>query len=344
SGRVEWEAKDLGLTPEMILANGVLYVRTGGRFTRLKDGEAAERGPYGVSAIDARTGKTLWRYKGADKGITNIAIPDASTVLIADRDDLIWIDAQTGKARKKASHRVKDAEFVLLNEQGDAVIGGSNEIAAFETSEGRNLWRARHDPPGRGILRTILAISLRAASLYFRFGGLALTAVRGVRIAHAATSLRWSGLARAAGPNLSSLAANSAQEYVSSRFSPIGVASRINRLSNGIANARNIKIPRPSIDVEERLVDRIDPARQMDRLSRFLWHRRQLASLRGQWMYFYTDLKREGGRGLAGVNVNTGSADREIRLNELDDRFITDEATGLLFTSNGNRLSAFPAR
>jgi outer membrane protein assembly factor BamB len=35
SGDTEWEAKDLGLTPEMLLVGDVLYVRTGGQFTRL---------------------------------------------------------------------------------------------------------------------------------------------------------------------------------------------------------------------------------------------------------------------------------------------------------------------
>src|SRR5205085_11652752 len=40
-GDTVWESKDLGVTPEMILAGGVLYVRTGGEFTRLSDGEPA---------------------------------------------------------------------------------------------------------------------------------------------------------------------------------------------------------------------------------------------------------------------------------------------------------------
>src|SRR6185436_20833885 len=80
TGDTEWEAKDLGLTPEMVLVNDVLYVRTGGQFTRIKDGDTVERGPYGVSAIDARSGKVLWRYKGADKGITNLVIANASTL------------------------------------------------------------------------------------------------------------------------------------------------------------------------------------------------------------------------------------------------------------------------
>ncbi len=97
TGDTEWEAKDLGLTPEMVLAGNVLYVRTGGQFTRIKDGETVERGSYGLSAIDARSGKVLWRYKGADKGITNLLIPGPNVLAVADRDDLIFVDAQTGK-------------------------------------------------------------------------------------------------------------------------------------------------------------------------------------------------------------------------------------------------------
>ena len=48
-----------------------------------KDGETIERGPYGVAAIDARSGKVLWRYKGADKGITNLVLANPATVTIA---------------------------------------------------------------------------------------------------------------------------------------------------------------------------------------------------------------------------------------------------------------------
>src|ERR1044072_3511076 len=44
TGDTEWEAKDLGLTPEMILTGEILYGRPGGQFTRIKDGETIERG------------------------------------------------------------------------------------------------------------------------------------------------------------------------------------------------------------------------------------------------------------------------------------------------------------
>ncbi|HLN98307.1 MAG TPA: PQQ-binding-like beta-propeller repeat protein, partial [Pyrinomonadaceae bacterium] len=152
TGDTEWEAKDLGLTPEMILVDHILYVRTGGQFTRLKDGETVERGPYGVSAIDTREGKVLWRYKGADKGITNLLLPNRDTIVVADRDDLIVIDSHNGKRRAHVKHGIERAAFGLLNESGAVVVGGQSEIAAFDVSATSpyQLWRARHTPPGRG--------------------------------------------------------------------------------------------------------------------------------------------------------------------------------------------------
>ena len=332
TGDTEWEAKDLGLTPEMILVDDILYVRTGGQFTRLKDGEITERGSYGVSAIDVRSGKVLWRYKGADKGITNLLLPDRNTIAIADRDDLILLDISNGKRRTRISHKIERASFGLLNERGDVVIGGQSEIAAFDPVNGRQLWRARHTPPGRGVFRTVAAIAARAASLYFRFGGPAMSAVRGVQVARAVTSLSWSGLAaRSSFSNLQALATASARNYGTSRFKQFGISSRIR--GGGGSFTRN-----RTSGVEERLFDRIDPSRQLERLSRFLWHRERLATLRGQWMYFYTDLKNRDGNGLAGVNVNTGRTDREVRLSDLDERFVTDEALGLMFVASGNRL------
>jgi outer membrane protein assembly factor BamB len=346
TGREAWEAKDLGLTPEMVLAGGVLYVRTGGQFTRLKDGDVVERGPYGVSAIDPANGKVLWRYRGADRGITNIALPDAATVLIADRDELVAIDAATGKARTRTKHRIDRAAFVLINELRQAVVGGRNEIAGFEIARGGDaVWRAHHSPPGRGVRRTVGAIAARAASIYFRYGGVATTAFRGVQFARGLNSLRWSGLAsRVVLPNLTDYAAGAAREYVTSQIKSYGIVSRAELAQRTVRAARARQVaPRISVDVavEERLMDRLDPARQLDKLSRFLWRRRQLAALRGQFMYFYTELKPEGGRGLAGVNLNTGQSERAIRLNDLDYRFTTDEIAGLIFVAKDDRVMAY---
>jgi hypothetical protein len=349
TGDTVWEAKDLGLTPEMILIDQVLYVRTGGQFTRLKDGETVERGSYGVSAIDTRNGKVLWRYKGADKGITNLVLPNPGSIVIADRDDLIVIDAKTGKRRTRVKHGIERPAFGILNESEDVVVGGQSEIAAFDATTGREIWRARHTPPGRGILRAIAAVAARAASLYFRYGGTAVTAFRGVQVARAVGGLSWSGLAaRSSASNLQALATSSARNYArsyaASRFRQFGVVSRVGRgLGTGAPAPPSPGdfVRRRSSEVDERLLDRIDPARQLERLSRFLWHRDRLAALRGNWMYFYTDLKGRDGNGLAGVNIHTGETEREIRLRDLDERFITDEALSLMFVSTGNRMLAY---
>jgi outer membrane protein assembly factor BamB len=350
SGKTVWEAKDLGLTPELLLANKLLYVRTGGQFTRLKDGDVVERGPFGISAIEPATGKILWRYKGADKGITNLALLNAddaaATVLVADRDELIAVDVATGKPRARIKHRIERAAFVLINEPGQAVVGGRDEIAAFAPAFGnpsrseQAVWRVRHEAPGRGVLRTVGAIALRSASLYFRYGGAATAAFRGGQLAGGISSLRWSGLAsRVILPNLTDYAAGAAHEYVTSNLKPYGILTRAQRTRSAIAAIRSPQIP-VDVDVEERLLDRLDPAHQLDKLSRFLWRRQRLAVVRGQLMYFYTELKTAGGRGLAGVNLNTGETQRQIRLNEPDPRLTTDEIVGLLYAAQGDRLFA----
>ena len=130
TGNVVWKADDLGNVSEMVISEGTLFVRTGGRFTRLKDGEIRSKGPFGVSAINTENGDTRWRFKGADKGLTNFVFPDRGSILIADSDHIYHLDASTGERRARFDHDVDDARFVILNEGRQAVVGGGDEIAA----------------------------------------------------------------------------------------------------------------------------------------------------------------------------------------------------------------------
>ena len=187
-------------------------------------------------------------------------------------------------------------------------------------------------------------------------------AFRGIQIARTVVSLgsaasaSWSGLAtRSSLSNLQTLATNAAtnagRSYVADRFKPFGVLAKarlgqrpgVGNLGTGNLGAgirQRIAQKRPQ-NLQERLLDRLDPARQLERLSRFLWHRERLATLRGNWMYFYTDLKGAGGHGLAGVSIQTGTQERAVRLSDLDERFVTDEVAGMLYSATGNRLMGF---
>lgn len=398
SNKVEWEAKDLGVTPEMAVVGNVLYVRTGGQFTRIKDGEIDEEGAFGVSAIDTKDGKTLWRYKGADKGLTNFVFADAGTILVADRDDLMTIDARTGKKIAEFEHDVEKAQFVLINESGQAVVGGKDEIAAFDIKGGNprvskgaktsqseisnfklqnsftesqspktkdekpnEIWRVKHKAPSRGVFRIVAGIALRAAAIYFRYGGLATSAlniVRGASAARSILSLRWSGLrTRFASFDLTTLATNSARSYVTNQISVFGIAARapnfLNRLNGlqvitpggirGKIISGALQKATPSrADVQESLLERIDPVRRIEKLSDYFLRRKRLADLRGNYMYFYTDLPKPfDKKGLVGVNVNTGRDSRFILVSDPDARFTTDETDGLLYSADGSTLKAF---
>lgn len=353
TGNVVWKADDLGICAEMVLIGKVLYVRTGGQFTRLKDGETVSRGPYGVSAIDVDSGETLWRYKGADKGLTNFAFPDANTILIADRDDLRALDAKTGKQRDRFEHKVEQAQFVILNEAGDAVVGGKDELAAFSGT--RQVWRVKHRAPDRGLLRIVAGIALRATALYFRYGGVATAAFgyarQGLNLANTLNSLRWSGLRTRFGSlDLTTLASNSARNVLTRRIYTYGSLARWPSVANRVTG---LQVQRPNLDllgrvtpskadVQESIFDRFDATRYMDKLSDFLLRRKRLAELRGNYMYYYTDLGKPFGRkGLVGVNVHNGKDARVILASDPDIDFVTDEAANLLYSADGDRMQAY---
>ncbi|MEQ1643441.1 MAG: PQQ-binding-like beta-propeller repeat protein [Pyrinomonadaceae bacterium] len=366
TGKQDWEADDLGICAEMALVGNTLYVRTGGQFTQLKDGELKEKGPLGVSAINTTSGKTLWRYKGADKGLTNFVFADTNTILIADKDDLITIDATNGKRIAKRDHKIDKAQFVLINESGHAVVGGRNEIAAFDVKDPkvREYWRSRHTAPARGVFRVVSGIALRAAALYFRYGGIATSALdlarTGISIASAANSFRWSGLqTRFGSVSLSTLAGNSARNYAMRRIYAYGslgrtpnLLNRFSGLSVAIPNATDLRgqiigraidrVTPTRADVQESIFDRIDPVRQVERFSDYLLRRKRLAELRSNHMFFYTDLPKPFDRkGLVGVNVHTGLDANVVQVAEPDPMFVTDESSRLLYSANGSRLQAF---
>jgi hypothetical protein len=120
----------------------------------------------------------------------------------------------------------------------------------------------------------------------------------------------------------------------------------LNRISN-------FQIQRPSTyilgrikpsreDVQESTCDRVDPARIAEKLSSLLLKRRRLAELRGEHMYFYTELEKPFDRkGLVGVDVNSGRDTRFVLNSDPDPDFLVDENERLLFSSDGSRLQAF---
>ena len=131
---------------------------------------------------------------------------------------------------------------------------------------------------------------------------------------------------------------------------PTNLINRVNGLQvitpsnirGKIINGAIGKITPSRADVQESIFEKLDPARQAEKLSDYLLRRKRLADLRGNFMYFYTDLPKPfDKKGLVGVNVNTGIDARFILTSDPDARFTTDETVGLLYSADGNRLQAF---
>jgi hypothetical protein len=95
-------------------------------------------------------------------------------------------------------------------------------------------------------------------------------------------------------------------------------------------------------DVKESVLDRLDPVRQVERLSGYLLRKKRLSELKGNYMYFYTDLPAPfDQKGMVGVNVHNGRDGRYVLASDPDVQFVTDDTTNLLYSADGARLQAF---
>ncbi|MGH9818759.1 MAG: hypothetical protein ACRD43_01215, partial [Pyrinomonadaceae bacterium] len=119
--------------------------------------------------------------------------------------------------------------------------------------------------------------------------------------------------------------------------------SRLNGLQIERPSATVLGRIAPSRDeVQDSVLDRLDPTRQAEKLSDYLLRRRLLAELRDNYMYYYTDLDQPfDKKGLVGVNIQTGEDARFILNSNPDRDFIVDEVAGLLYSSDGNKMQAF---
>ena len=110
----------------------------------------------------------------------------------------------------------------------------------------------------------------------------------------------------------------------------------------GIRGSIAAKITPSRSEVRDSILDRLDPTRYAERLSDHLLRKKRLSELRGNYMYFYTDLERPfDQKGLAGVNINTGKDARFILASDPDPGFILDESINLLYSTDGDKLQAF---
>lgn len=311
TGAVKWVSKDFGgAIAEMKLAGEVLYGRLGGAFYDFSKREYVNKKPFGVAAVDKKTGATVWYYDKADDSITNMSLlPELNTVLVADAKSLIGLDTKSG-GKVKESYKVKlefknnlgaaataakvakfgfgglgaigkgggddrDEPVALYRrENGTVVVAGKQHLLAFDPRSHQIVWSVKYEAPG----------------------------VPG-----------WQKLAMA---GLTALAYTSATASAANSY--YGTSE------NRWANSQRVN----SLVAYEKFVSK----------------RYSATKATGNYVYVLTTVKegKEKGAGLVGIQMETGRGERQILFKDKEPDYQVDEPAGRVFNlRNSKELSAF---
>ena len=118
------EAKDLGVSPELVMGGSVCRPAA---VHAIKDGETIDA-PFGVAALDSRTGKSSGITKGRQRN-NQSGHCQPPTLAIADRDEII-VDPVSGKRR--IFHHVKAHHS--RSSTAEVVIGGLEKSPGLDPS------------------------------------------------------------------------------------------------------------------------------------------------------------------------------------------------------------------
>jgi len=174
-GKSQWRSERLGIVSELLLDQGILYGQLGGQFFNIDNDKWKWKGDFGVVALDRNTGKTLWKYKDAKDGSTNILVY-GDKVWLADKKYLIALDRFHGKELYRQKHECKEAPvFAAINEMGQVILVGDGEAAAFEPNMGTQEWYVRHAPLNSGSWSRFSTALMHATGNILKFGSFLLS-------------------------------------------------------------------------------------------------------------------------------------------------------------------------
>ena len=153
---------------EILNANGVLYVLVNPRKWSLEDfapkfntGDQKrvetefdwDEEPRELQAIDAATGRVLWKREGKYAPLTIAA--DGAKVVFHDGEKLVSLDAATGSplwatapAARRQLFEYNFGPRVILNSNLVLYAGGDGAMKSFDAGSGKELWEAPHAKSG----------------------------------------------------------------------------------------------------------------------------------------------------------------------------------------------------
>lgn len=309
AGQLKWTSKDFGgALADMELRGDVLYGRLGGNFYDKVKKEFEAKKPFGVVAVDKKSGAMIWRYDDAKDCITNMLfLDDPATILIADAKNLIGLD-RNAKGNAKEAFKVKlefkdkigagaiaggiarfalgglkgvaagsgkehDTPVVITRVgNGPAVVRGKQHLLAFDPQTKQVAWSVQYEAPGASGLMKGVMFALSALSYAANTG----------------------------------IAAN----------------SYLGTSENAWANS-----------------GRIDAIKGYGQVA---GKRYAASQANDRYAYILTTVKEgdDKGAGLVGVRLDTGKSDRQLLLKDKEPKYQVDEIEGRVFVVTDDRTLA----
>ena len=313
SGAVKWTTKDFGKggIAEMQLHGDTIFGRMGGQFYSAKKGEWQEKNPVGVVALNKNTGTTNWIYSGADESITNmVVLPDDNVLLVADKSNLIGLD-MSSQGKVKEAYKLK---LQFKRALGAADVGGKAAAIAFGGIGGAFK---------KGAKRTDNPVSLVRQEN-------GTVVVRGMQhlLAFNPTTreIAWSNKYPAPGISGWESIVMTALTITAAAVNQTLEASYAQRGDYNNAFRENGRF-----------------LNLMSNYQQFMGKKYNASKQGGNIYYVLTKIKGDGdsGSGLVGINLLTGTAERQIIFNDKSPDYEVDETDGRLFNMNKGKLSAY---
>lgn len=309
TGEVRWTSKDFGgAVAEFLLNDGVLYARLGGSFYDRGSKAWALKKPLGVVAIDASTGSAVWKYEGAKDSITNMAfLPEQKTILIADAERLIGLDT-TASGKVKEAFKIK-LEFKnrlgAAGKTAKAIKFGLGGLSAFGSKSGDT-----RDFPVALSRRENGTVVVRGKQHVLAFD----PATRAVpwAVKYDAPGISgWATIAMAA-----------ATAFAYSGYTAQAANSYAGTSENRWANQNRLKT--------------------LENYERYVNKRFTATSANDRYVYVLTKVEHGEDRlpGIVAIDMETGTGDRQVALDDKEPDYRVDERTGVLFNLEGKKVLA----
>ena len=292
NGNILWASEDFGVVPLIYYDEGKIFGQIGGTFVKVNMRDVDNAAPVGVFALDAKTGKTSWKFYNCQEPITNI-VPVKDKIFFCDKISLIAINKKTGQDIYKTTLDFENPVFTAAYEKSKRVLVQSGQkVGCYNMDSGHKLWISGFKEQRLGFLDKLPNRLLIGGALFIFTGGLATVLLLGSYVAY---DIHRSNNRNAAEDRLYRQAQSEKVFW--------GGASAF-RNTPGFIKAAKIR--------KERL--------------------ELLSKQKEVYFYVYGEDERNSDiKGAGGINIDNGNMDFEINLDNEKPSYFYDRIYGLLF-------------